>query len=375
MDNNVYCKPGKLTRMGLDFTSALYLGMRHESASLKPWSQLTTGKPAVLGESTGSEMVASQLANLLGCDQAVLASSTLHLFWDLLGILADERIAIFQDGGAYSVAQWGIERAAARGVPVYRFPHKDVSALQRLLARPAGGRRPVVVSDGMCTTCGCGMPIKVYYEAVRRAGGLLVIDDTQALGILGNKRDSGSPYGSGGGGSLRHQDVSGANIIVISSLAKGFGVPMAVLSGDSRLVQKFKAKSQTRLHCSPPSAADIHAAERALQVNAIRGNVLRLQLAQRVQQFRLRLHQAGFACDGGLFPIQTLRLPADLNLGQVHKQLDELGIHTFLRYGCDGESRLSLIVTARHSLNEIENAVQAIVRVVSEQSQPELEGG
>src|SRR5436190_7673405 len=133
--------------MGLDFTSSLYLGFWHESPSLKPWSRLTTGRPAVLGEPHGSEAVALQLAKLQGCELATLGSSTLHLFWDLFGILAEDRITIFQDDGAYSIAQWGIERAAARGVPVHRFPHKDIVALQRLLARPAGGRRPVVVSD------------------------------------------------------------------------------------------------------------------------------------------------------------------------------------------------------------------------------------
>jgi 8-amino-7-oxononanoate synthase len=33
----------------LDFTSALYLGLRHESRSLAAWRQLTTGGPAALG--------------------------------------------------------------------------------------------------------------------------------------------------------------------------------------------------------------------------------------------------------------------------------------------------------------------------------------
>jgi 8-amino-7-oxononanoate synthase len=361
--------------MGLDFTSALYLGLWHESQSLRPWSQLTTGMPAVLGEAVGSRRVASDLARLQGCDQAILASSTLHLFWDLFGILAEERVAIFQDDGAYSIAQWGIERAAARGVPVYRFPHKDPAVLRRLLERPGAGRRPIVVSDGMCTACGCAMPLKAYYESVRRAGGLLVIDDTQALGILGVQAAPASPYGRGGGGSLRHQNISGAGIITISSLAKGFGVPMAALCGSSNLAQKFKARSQTRLHCSPPSASDIHAAQRALNLNAMDGEALRLQLAQRVQQFRLRLGEAGFSADGGLFPIQTLHLPADLNLSQVHQELLDLGIRTFLRLGCDGEPRLSLIITARHSSNDIEVAVKAITKVVNDQPQAELEGG
>ena len=361
--------------MGLDFTSALYLGFWHESQSLRPWFQLTTGKPAILTDPPSAEAVADQLAKLQGLDQSSLARSTLHLFWDFFGLLAEERVAIFQDSGSYSIAQWGIERAAARCVPVYRFPHKDVNALQRLLHRPAGGRRPVIVTDGICTACGCAMPLKEYHQLVQRAGGLLVIDDTQALGILGKKQNSPSPYGRGGGGSLRYQNISGTNVVVISSLAKGFGAPLAALSGSKDLVQKFNARGQTRLHCSPPSLADIHAAQRALDLNSTDGDALRLQLAQRIQQFHRRLAEAGFSADGGFFPVQTLRLPTHLNLVTLYQELLDDGIHTILRQGCEGQPRLSLIITARHSLNDIENTVQAIARVVNEQPQAELEGG
>jgi 8-amino-7-oxononanoate synthase len=100
-----------------------------------------------------------------------------------------------------------------------------------------------------------------------------------------------------------------------------------------------------------------------------------MQLAQRVQQFRLHLGEAGLTADGGLFPIQTLRLPPDLNLERVHQELFDLGIRTFLRLGCDHGLRLSLIVTARHSPNDIDMAVQAIAKVINEQPQAELEGG
>jgi 8-amino-7-oxononanoate synthase len=361
--------------MGLDFTSSLYLGFRHESSSLKPWSQLTTGWPAILGEPPDAETVALQLAKLQGCEQAILGTSTLHLFWDLFGILAEQRIVIVQDDGAYAISHWGVERAAAQGVPVYRFPHKDVDALRRILARPAGGRRPVVVSDGMCTSCGCVMPIKACYETVQRAGGLLILDDTQALGILGERYDTSAPYGRGGGGSLRYQNLLGSNVLVISSLAKAFGAPLAVLCGSSNLVNTFKAKSQTRIHCSPPSAADIHAAQQALDLNGTQGNALRLQLAQRVQYFRRLLGEIGLSADGGWFPIQTLQLPADLIPSQVHQAILTLGVRSLLRHGCGAEPRLSLIITARHSRNDIEDAVRAIAKVTNEQQQAELEGG
>lgn len=360
--------------MGLDFTSALYLGFWHESHALKPWAKLTTGKPAVLDDLSVSEAIANRLAKLQGLEQACLGRSTLHLVWDFFGMLAEDRVAIFQDDGAYSITQWGVERAASSGVPVHRFPHKDIASLKRLLERPAGGRRPIVVSDGMCAPCGCTVPIKAYYELVRRAGGLLVIDDTQALGILGEPHTA-APYGTGGGGSLRCQNISGANIISISSLAKGFGVPLAVLAGSRDSIRKFNARSQTRIHCSPPTTADLHAALRAMDLNATSGDAIRLQLAQRVQKFRRKAAEAGIPTEGGLFPMQTLPLPAQLDPVSVHRELLDGGIRTILRRGCDSRPYLSMIITSRHSRQDIENLVHALTEILNEQPQTELEGG
>jgi 8-amino-7-oxononanoate synthase len=350
----------------LDFTSSLYLGFRHEVWSLRSWSQLTTGVPATLAEPAGSEAVTRRLAELQGCQQASLARSTLHLFWDLFGILAGERIVIFLDAGAYPIARWGVERAAGRGVPVRCFPHQDAATLRRLLRQELHGRRPVVVADGMCTTCGCAAPIAAYLASVRRAGGLLVIDDTQALGILGVAPEPSTPYGRGGGGTLRYQNLTGPELLVISSLAKGFGVPLAALSGSSEMIRQFEARSETRVHCSPPSAAAIHAAERALTLNAERGDNLRRQLAQRVRYFRSRLAEAGFSADEGLFPMQTLKLAPLDNAVNLYEQLLEQGIKTVLHRGRNGAApRISFIITAQHSMTDINCAVYAFAQAAS----------
>ncbi len=351
--------------MEVDFTSSLYLGFRHGSRSLKPWPQLTTGRPAVLAEPVGSEAVAIQLARLQGCERATLARSSLHLFWDLFGMLANDRVAIFLDAGAYPIARWGVERAAARGVPVGSFPHRDAETLGRLLRREVGGRRPVVVSDGMCTACGCAVPIAEYLESIRRAGGLLVMDDTQPLGVLGHSPGPGLPYGLDGGGSLQNQNVFGPDVLIISSLAKGFGAPLAVLSGSSEMIRRFEIRSETRVHCSPPSAADVYAAEHALKLNAERGDALRGQLVQRVLSFRRHLAKAGFSATGGLFPVQTLKGRPDLDARQTHERLLSLGVRSVLRRSHMGrEVQISFILTAQHRPDEIEYAIHTLTRAI-----------
>src|SRR5262245_34887059 len=119
----------------LDFTSALYLGMEHAWRGLVPWRRLTSGRPAALEPPPDEEALGATLAALVGCQKALLGPSTLHLFWDLFGVLARLPIAVVADEGLYPVAGWGAERAAGRGVPVTRFAHHDPSALARALAR------------------------------------------------------------------------------------------------------------------------------------------------------------------------------------------------------------------------------------------------
>src|SRR5271156_5922486 len=97
----------------LDFTSSLYLGFEHSSSSLPSWDRFTLGKPTALAELEGTEQIERELAALVGCESAVIGVSTLHLFWDLFGILGERGWNIFVDGSLYPIARWGVERAAA----------------------------------------------------------------------------------------------------------------------------------------------------------------------------------------------------------------------------------------------------------------------
>jgi 8-amino-7-oxononanoate synthase len=306
--------------------------------------------------------VAEALAALQGCERATLAPSTMHLFWDLFGILASDRVAVYMDAGTYPIARWGVERAAARGVPVRSFPHHNAEALQQHLKQDARRRlRPLIVADGFCPGCGVTVPIADYVECARAFGGQVILDDTQALGIFGQSPGADAPYGRGGGGMLRWSQIEGPDVLVISSLAKGFGAPVAVLSGSQAMVERFEAKSETRVHTSPASLAVIHAAEQALAVNREQGDGLRLRLARLVRHFRSRLARAGLAATGGLFPVQTLAPVPDLEAVMLHQRLLERGVRTVLHHARNGHgARLSFLITTNHQPDEMDRVVNAL---------------
>jgi 8-amino-7-oxononanoate synthase len=343
----------------LDFTSALYLGLRHAAGTLRPWVQLSAGVPSALREPPEAPRLAGRLAVLIGCEAALLAPSTLHLFWDLPALLGP-RATVLIEQGSYAIGRWGAERCASSGVPVRMFAHHDPAALLRALARCPSERRPVVIVDGLAPAEDGPGPLGAYAAEVARCGGRLVIDDTQALGILGAAPDARMPYGHGGGGSLRFHDANAPHVLVIASLAKGFGVPLALLAGARGELERFADASATRVHCSPPSTAALRAAERALEVNRMAGERLRERLLGLVRQFRAGVRRLGLRCSGGSFPMQALAPMAPARVSAVQAQLASHGVRALAQRCGASRARVCFVLTARHSRADVERAIDAL---------------
>lgn len=354
-----------------DFTSALYLGLTHSSRSLPGWRQLSLGRPALLEEPPGAEQLAAGLSQLQGTEQAVVLPSTLHLFLDVFEYLAVAGTAIYMDSASYPIARWGAERAALRGVPLASFGRHDPRDLLRQLKRGARqGLRPLVVSDGICPATGQLAPLGEYLEMIRHFGGLLLLDDTQALGVLGADPGKRAPYGFGGGGSLKYLGLTGSevlpHVVIGASLAKAFGVPMAVLSGNRSLIQRFKSQSLSRLHCSPPSVAVIQSAQSALALNLRYGDSLRARLLANVQRLQRGLGDMGLATDGGFFPVQTLQPIARMTAPGLHQALMQREVKTLLLKPRSGsEIRLGMVITASHAIKDIDTCLEQLEAILA----------
>jgi 8-amino-7-oxononanoate synthase len=338
----------------IDFTSSLYLDLRHGSSDLPPWAQLTTGVPAVLAEPPVAHALASRLARLTGVDMCVLARSTLHAFWDLIVWLGHtiEPATILLDAGTYAVARWGVERAECRGIRTCSFAHHNAAHLEQLIVEASKrGQRPIVVADGFCPGCGEFAPIRNYFNLAQRFGGVMVLDDTQSLGIAGPQ----------GGGSLRRAGVTGPVCILVNSLAKGFGTPLAFVGGNRRLIEQYRTASETRAHTSPPSTVDLHAAMHALDVNQVEGNARRRALAALIARFRRGLSRLGLAAQGEVAPVQTLRMVSWLSPTRLHAHLAADGIRTVLHQPlCSPRERVTFLLTARHTPTQVDAALASL---------------
>ena len=313
----------------LDFTSAHYLGP--PTLSVPPGLALSTGWPAALQEPAWHRQVAEMVARRQGLETGLLAPSTLHLFWDVLA-LAPASAVVFVDEQMYPVGQWGAARAALRGLPVVRFSADDLPRLRRLLhTHCPPGRTPWLLTDGWRLMAEKPAPLVHYLRLLRPyPRGMLLLDDTQAFGVLGRQPTPARPLGQDGGGTLAYLGLNAPNILCITSLAKGLGVPVATLTGSRAWLARFETCSATRVHTSPVSNWHAWAAGQALQHDAAgSGAVARRRLARRIGEFRRALG-SGWQVRGGWFPVQKLLLPtAPAALG-LHRHLARCGIRALL---------------------------------------------
>ena len=349
-----------------DFTSALYLGFTHPSASLPPWRALTLGRPAALEEQAGGRGLARELAQLIGGEAGILYPSTLHLFRDVFQVAAAKGTIILFDSASYPIARWGAEGAALSGIPTETFPHRDAVALERRVRKARrAGQRPLIVADGLCPSCGRAAPLPALASLAADAGGRR---DRRHPGARRARARavSDAPLGIGGGGTLAWHGLASRNTVVGASLAKAFGAPLAILSGAAETLTRIAREGETRIHTSPPSATDVAAGRNAVAVNRAQGDQLRTRLVRLVGQLRQELRKLGLQPRSELpIPMQVVAMPSLRAAKVALASLDENGVRALVTRSCREDlPSLTLLITARHAPADISRAVAALARAI-----------
>jgi 8-amino-7-oxononanoate synthase len=331
----------------LDFTSCSYLGLQHGTDELPRFTAITDGRPAALAEPDDAVALGRAVAALQGQEDGVIGASSLLLAMDALGpALHGERWRILVDAGCYATLRW----AASQRRPPCEVSHHDPVALSRALVALSTNERPLLAVDGFCPGCGRVAPLAEYARLLNHHFGRLLVDDTQALGLLG----------PGGAGSLHRSRPTGAPILCIASLAKAFSAPLAVLSGPRSLIEAFRTESATRIYCSPPSRPAVAAGVRALVLNHRLGGQLRAALRLAIATFRSACAARAVTLLPGGFPVQTV---AQAGEDAVHlvTALAMRGVRAFAsRNFHDATPRLRLVITAAHTQPALEAAAAAL---------------
>ena len=341
----------------LDFSSSLYLGFEHSSQEIGRWDNLTTGVPAAIQEHKHASFLANQIAQLQGLERGLIYPSTLHAFTDLFTTWPDsEKFQLFYDSDLYEIGKLGVKLGKLNGIRTSSFPHFNHKELRNKLdLKLEKGKKPIIVTDGFCPLCGKLAPLRQYMDIIKPYDGFLILDDTQALGILGQNPDSVMPYGYYGGGSLKWLNLSNSRIISVSSLVKGFGAPLTIITGAKNCIDNLSERSETRLYSSPPSIVHLMAGVNGIKLNARKGWERRKHLLEMVKYFRFLLGFTPSSMNDLNFPVQYVDGLSYRNCIRIYQKLALKNIKTNLvRNHNPNDLRLMLIFRSRHTYRDIE---------------------
>tara|TARA_Y100001968_G_scaffold38699_1_gene29540 strand:- start:190 stop:1128 length:939 start_codon:yes stop_codon:yes gene_type:complete len=299
------------------------------------------GSALICGYSEEHRALEEDLATLEGSDSVLLCPTGYAANLAVITALADSETAIFSDALNHASIVDGCRLARANGAELHIYPHRDMNALESLLAacqRP----RKLLVSDGIFSMDGDLAPLAELTELKHRYEALLVVDEAHGTLVMGAQ----------GGGACEAAGVSDQVDVRVGTLSKAVGAQGGFLATNAALRRWLVSRGRSQIFSTALPIPVVAAAREALRV--VRQEP---ELRTRLRAHTERLSQTLTHSKTPIFP---LILGAEQRALDASRQLFEAGFHvTAIRPPTVPKqtSRLRITVTAAHSSDEVESLV------------------
>ncbi|HYG99704.1 MAG TPA: glycine C-acetyltransferase [Terriglobales bacterium] len=243
------------------------------------------------------------------------------------------------------------------------FRHKDVAHAEELLKEIQNepGRK-LIITDGVFSMDGDIAPLPALCDLAEKYGAIMMVDDAHASGVLGRNYS--------GKGSVDHFGMHGRVDIQVGTLSKAIGALGGYVCGTRDLVEFLYHRGRPFLFSTshPPSvAASCIAAFEVLQEEPERIK----RMWDNTDFFKKELGTLGFDIGGRNTPkSETPITPIITGEGRLamefSRELFKEGVMaTGIAYPTvqEGKARIRTIVTATHTQEELEQALETLARV------------
>jgi glycine C-acetyltransferase len=239
---------------------------------------------------------------------------------------------------------------------IHVFPHKDAAAAGRILEGlvSVSGHK-LLITDGVFSMDGDISPLPALVEVAEKYGAIMMIDDAHSSGVLGRN----------GRGTVDHFHLHGRVHIQVGTLSKAIGVLGGYVCGSRDLIQFLYHRARPFLFSTshPPAVA----AACIAAFDVLEQEPERIQnLWDNTKYFKQGLAVAGFNTGMSETPITPVIVGEAKLAHQLSAALFEEGVlATGIGFPTvpEGKARVRTIVTATHTREELDRALDAFARV------------
>jgi glycine C-acetyltransferase len=297
----------------------------------------------------------AQIAQFFGKDDSILYAACFDANGGLFEPLLGEQDAIISDALNHASIIDGVRLCKAKR---YRYANCDMADLEAQLkqARADGVRDILITTDGVFSMDGFIAPLDAICDLAQKYGALVHIDECHATGFLG----------ATGRGSAEVRGVLERIDLITGTLGKALGGALGGFTvGKASVIEMLRQRSRPYLFSNSLPPHVVAAGSQVFAMLAAAGE-LRQRLADNTAHFRARMTAAGFDLKPGEHPIVPVML-YDAPLAQrFAARLLEEGIYVigfFFPVVPKGQARIRTQMSAAHSREQLDRAIDAFVRV------------
>jgi len=235
------------------------------------------------------------------------------------------------------------------------FPHRDVAAARRIVQEIPRGTRTLIITDGVFSMDGDLGAVPELCDLADECGGIMMVDDAHASGVLG----------SHGRGTVDHFGMHGRVDVQVGTLSKAIGALGGYVAGSRALIEFLHHRARPFLFSTshPPSVAATCLA--AIEVLEQEPELIE-RLWENTRFFKAGLQALGFDTGVSESPITPVIVGEGARAMALSDRLFEKGVFA---QGIgfptvpQGKARVRTIVTATHSRDELQFALDAFKAV------------
>ena len=294
-----------------------------------------------------------RLAAFLGTEDTILYAACFDanggVFEPLLG--ADDAIITDQLNHASIID--GVRLCKAKRLI---FAHADMDDLQSKLREAKGARYRLIVTDGAFSMDGDIAKLDEICDLADRHNALVMTDECHCTGFLGRT----------GRGSHEYRGVMGRVDIITGTLGKALGgASGGFTSGRQEIIDMLRQRSRPYLFSNSLAPPIVTASLKVLDI-LTESTALRDKLEANTGCFREKMTAVGFDIKPGDHPIVPIMLYNAKLAQSVAADLYNEGIYVtgfFYPVVPKGQARIRVQLSAAHTTEHIDQAVQAFTRV------------
>src|SRR3981081_122123 len=235
------------------------------------------------------------------------------------------------------------------------FPHKDVDAARKVLRDLPAGQRRLLITDGVFSMDGDLGAVPELCAVAEEFGCVMMVDDAHASGV----------FGRNGRGTIDHFGVHGRVDIQVGTLSKAVGALGGYVAGSKALIEFLYHRARPFLFSTSHPPAVAAACIAAIDVLAPEPGIID-RLWENTRFFKAGLRALGFNTGLSESPITPVIAGEGALAMKLSDRLFEEGVFAqgiaFPTVARD-KARVRTIVTAAHTREELQSALDIFARV------------